>query len=106
MLVKLVNGYCIACYYEGGFIPKKIANKEGIIMSLTNFKYYTTNERNKKAVVHDDYFIIFGNSEVRIKSQERKVFSNFGLNSSYYRHNGDKVDMLLGGDTNQREIDF
>ena len=33
-----------------------------------------------------------------------KVFSNFGLNNSYYKHGGDNVSVLLGGAHNQREI--
>ena len=61
-------------------------------------------ERNKRAISYDDFFVIFGNSEIRIKSQEKKVFSNFGVSNSYYRHNGDGVNVLLGGTKSDREM--
>jgi hypothetical protein len=66
-------------------------------MSLTNQKCYNLVERNKRSIAYDDFFVIFGNSEIRIKSLEKKIFSNFGLSTSYYRHNGDGVTALLGG---------
>ena len=62
LIIKLINGYCIAGYYEGVFKPKTLANKQGLIISLTNQKVYVPNERNKKATVYDDFFVIWGNS--------------------------------------------
>jgi hypothetical protein len=41
--------------------------------------------------------MIFGNSEIRIKSQEKKVYSNFGISNSYFKSRGFKVETLLGG---------
>jgi hypothetical protein len=61
-------------------------------------------EQNKMAVSYDDYYIIFGNSEIRLKSQENKLFSNFGSNNSYYASRGFKVSVLLGGASNEREL--
>lgn len=98
--------YYIAAYSEGCLKPKTASDKDGIIMSLNNRKCYYPLEKNKKATVYDEYFVIFGNSEIRIKSQEKKVFSNFGLNSSYYKHDGDTVSVLFGGPKNQREVPF
>lgn len=51
---------------------------------------------DKKSIVYDEYYIIFGNSELRIKSQENKIFSNFGISNGFYNSNGFKVDVLLG----------
>lgn len=34
------------------------------------------------------------------------MFSNFGVSSSYYRHNGDGVNALLGGTKTEREIEL
>jgi len=73
-------------------------------MSLTNKRCYYLVERNRRSISYDDFFVIFGNSEIRIKSQEKKVFSNFGVSNSYYRHNGDGVNVLLGGTKTEREI--
>jgi hypothetical protein len=88
LVIRLVNGFCFAGYYQGAFRPGHPSDKQGLIISLTSQKYFTTTERNKKATVYDEYYIIFGNSEIRLKSQEKKVFSNFGLNNSYYKHKG------------------
>ena len=35
-LVRLVNGYIVAAYTQGKVYPKMVADKDGIIMSVTN----------------------------------------------------------------------
>ena len=47
-------------------------------------------------MVYDRYFLIYGNSEIRIKSGEKKLFSNFGINNSYFWSQGENVNMLFG----------
>jgi hypothetical protein len=37
-----------------------------------------------------------GNSEIRLKSQNKKVYSNFGVSNGYFDSKGEKVDILLG----------
>lgn len=49
-----------------------------------------------KGVTYDEYFLIFGNSELRIKSGDLQIFSNFGVNNSYFDTRGLTVDTLLG----------
>ena len=51
--------------------------------------YYV--HKNSKAITYDEYYIIFGNSEIRIKSLETKVMSNFGLRNGYYDSQGNGV---------------
>ena len=48
--------------------------------------------------------MIFGNSEVRIKTLDTKVFSNFAIVNAFYNTYGRKVEHLLGGQPNEREI--
>lgn len=36
----------------------------------------------------DDFYFIFGNSEMRIKPNEMKLFSNFGVNTSTFDNMG------------------
>ncbi len=71
-------------------------------MSLTNKKSFYVIE-NKRSISYDEYYAIFGNSEIRIKSQEETIFSNFGIANSYYNSNGFRVDILLGENT-EREV--
>lgn len=75
-----------------------------MIISLTSRRVYYPLVKNKRAVAYDDYFIIFGNSEVRLKSQDKKIFSNFGVNNGYYQNNGDKIDIIFG--TSIRELEM
>jgi hypothetical protein len=37
---------------------------------------------------------------MRLKTQEGKIFSNFGLSNNFYKHGGDGVGQLLGGGKN------
>ena len=60
---------------------------------------------NHKAIAYDDFFLIFGNSELRIKTGEKNVFSNFAISNGYYNCQGEKVATLLGAGT-EREIEF
>lgn len=41
-------------------------------------------------------YLIFGNSELRLRQGEKKLFSNFGQSSGYYSAGGDKHTVLLG----------
>ena len=49
-----------------------------------------------KANFYDDYYIIFGNSELRIQSLEDKVFCNFAIVCNFFETKGKNVDILLG----------
>ena len=83
--------------------------EEALIISLTKLKSYRLNNfannprKNKKdtkpvyGMVYDKFFLIFGNSEIRVKpgDKDRKVFSNFGVSNSYFNSEGDNVGKLL-----------
>ncbi len=56
--------------------------------------FYLT--KGKRSVSYDDYFLIYGNSEIRIRSQENKVFSNFGIANGYFDNQRKKVEDLIG----------
>ena len=47
-------------------------------------------------MIYDKFFLIYGNAEIRIKYGEKKVYSNFGINNSYFFNRGDKFDILFG----------
>ena len=94
IIIKLPTHF-IAAYTEDAFIPKTQSSKDGMLINITSKKVYYLNIANKKAITYDEFYLIFGNSEIRIKAQENKIFSNFGINSSYYNAKGDKrVDYL------------
>lgn len=107
VVLKLSSFKYIAAYAEGFFKPKTPSRGEGMLVSLSNRECYYLSEKSRKATVYDDYFLIFGNSEVRIKTQEKKLFSNFGLNSNYYKNRGHGAVELLGTENkDKREVEF
>ena len=64
-------------------------------MSLNNRRSFPVIP-GKRSVSYDTFFLIIGNSEIRLKNQEWKVFSNFGNENSFYDSYGCGVDELLG----------
>jgi len=83
--------------------------EEGLILSLTNRKYYRLNnftnypKKNKNdkrtilGMIYDDYYLIFGNAEIRVKPGESnpKVFSNFAVSQAFFNNEGDNVNILF-----------
>ena len=65
-----------------------------MILSLWKKKAYEL--RDKRAITYDDYYLIFGNSEIRLRSLEFKLFSNFGISNIFYDSRGDKDHENLG----------
>ena len=47
-------------------------------------------------MIYDDFYCIFGNAELRIKSWENHIFSNFGIMGAYFNNKGKKVNDFLG----------
>ncbi len=91
IIIKLLNGFMLAAWTEGSFTPKMSSKKDGLIFSLTNRKVFDLMVPNTRAISYDDFYLIFGNSEVRIKHQDNKVFSNFAVGNAYYNNHGCKV---------------
>ena len=90
--------------------------EESLIISLTNHKAFPLNtlqtnpnrDKVKKdtkpnnGMVYDKFFLIFGNSELRLRHAENKVYSNFGVANGYFLSKGDNVNTLLTeGKTNE-----
>lgn len=96
LVVKINSGQYVAAYSEGALIPKKNSSKDGLIISLTNQKYFTLCVPNSRATVYDDFYLIFGCAEIRIRLNELKIFSNFGMINVAYNTRGETVNTLLG----------
>lgn len=51
----------------------------------------------KKSITYDpNGFIIFGNSDLRLKTHENSIFSNFGVATGFYDAKGKNASDLLG----------
>ena len=94
-MAKLSNGLTI-----GGFSSYALAKLDkikaeqqgygkGILLSLTHEKVCNMKKpAGYRVLTYDDYFFIFGNSEIRIKNQEKKCFSNYGISTSAFDATG------------------
>lgn len=52
-----------------------------------------------KGMTYDQFYIIYGNAEIRIKTGQKTIFSNFAVNNGYYDAKGHKInDFLNDGD--------
>lgn len=111
-VVKLSNGNFIATFYSGVYSRGEPLISPSLIMSLSSNESYelynaTTNSavRTFRGMTYDDFFLIFGNAEMRIRANEKTVFSNFGIGNSFFNNRGAKVNQILGAGEN-REVEF
>ena len=84
----------------------------GVLLNTSNKEFFEyVAKENSKAFTYDPRYIIFGNSELKIKTNDKKkiVFSNFGITNSFYETKSKKVVDFLGnileGET-ERETEF
>ena len=75
---------------------KNVKGEDSLIFSVTEEEIFNLNSTFKQAIVYDDYFLIFGNSELRIKTGDAKCFSNIGISTGYFDTKGRSVNTLLG----------
>lgn len=66
LIIKTIYGKLIAGYSAEAFDPNGIKRGFGLIISLWARKTFEV--KDKRAIVYDDYYLIFGNSELRLKS--------------------------------------
>jgi hypothetical protein len=104
LLAKTRQGWHFACYFQGTLNAKMGVDSSGLIVSLTNRRCYRCRE-GQRAVNYDKLYLIFGNSEVRVKADECRVLSNFGVNNGVYKAEGDRVGDLLG-EGGSREVEL
>ena len=72
------------------------------------FKLHEKNPNEKKVMkgmVYDDYYVNFGNSELRLKTGKREVFSNLGIQNGYFNARGHSVDVLISSGQ-KRDTEF
>ena len=95
VIIKTSSGYLLGCYSNSPISPKTTAQSKGCLISISNRKLFPCG-KGKKSVAYDDYYIIFGKAEIRMKFLQKKVFSNFGIGCCSYEYKDHKVDILLG----------
>ena len=67
LVIKTLYGKVIAGYSEQCFNSNGTKKGNAYLMALWNKKIYHI-LKDKKGITYDDYFLIFGNSEIRIRA--------------------------------------
>lgn len=83
-------------------VPKNMSDGLGLIVSLTNRRCFELFP-GKKAVKYDNQYLIFGNSEIRVGANEKKIFSNFGVGNAHFDSRKEGVNIILG-EGQRREV--
>lgn len=98
MLVKTENNWCLGAYSQAAFKPNSITNQTGLLISFHNHLIFSN---TKKAIIYDENEIIFGNYDLKIKSGDSKISSNFASLGSFYDNQGYGVHAMLGQGKNR-----
>ena len=102
LVVRTEKGFVFASYSEAAVGPGRVADRGGVLLSLSNRLVFPL-WAGKRSVTFDSFFLIFGNSEVRLKHGEWKVFCNFGIANGFFNAQGATVNELLG-EGKEREV--
>jgi hypothetical protein len=65
-------------------------------------EYYERQQRS--TISYDDYYIIFGNSEICIKVNDMHVLSNFAIQARHFNSKNRDVNFFLGDTKREAEM--
>jgi hypothetical protein len=107
LVISLENGNKVGAWTKGYFAPGQ-KNVDAILFNLSTKESYELKIPDTKATTYDNYFLIFGNTEIRIKNQQYGFFSNFGISGSCFNTQGKKEDFCgnVSGDDAGDDIEF
>ncbi len=95
----MTNGQIISGYSEPPFKPQtNVDYKPGMMFGFNNRKVFTvkkqpTTKHNKtcpKPITYDEYYIIWGDQDIRIKLGCKELFSNYSAMNCSYEDSGNK----------------
>ena len=74
-VIRAVNGTYLAAYYSGVYKEKTIMNEPSLLISLKDKEVFKLNAPKEKFIprgmINDQFYIIFGNSEIRLRISDR-----------------------------------
>lgn len=83
MVIHVNDGPFIAGYSSKAFNVGASIIEGGLLISLTNRKSYKCLQ-GKRAIIYDEFNLIFGNDQIRILTNDILLHSNFGINNMFY----------------------
>ena len=102
-IFKTIYGKIGAAYSEHCFDPSGTKKGNALLLSLWNKKVFNI-LKHAKGVTYDEYHMIFGNSELKIKSLETKLFCNLGSEYGYFMSRGAKVQDFTGEKSSEVDL--
>ena len=99
VIVRLKNEKIVAAYSKEALVKGVENNGDGFLAELSGKKSFYLKKNNAKAKISswNEYFLIFGNAELRIKSGESQVYSNLGSTFKYFNTEKAKDPEVLFG---------
>ena len=80
--------------------------KKSFLFNLNEPRFYSLNEQEKsRPFMYDNFFLVVGNSEIRVEHNKRLLYSNFGARMSFFETGGDKIEDFLGQKKNEIEFE-
>ena len=93
-LGKLKNGQVVAGFSISPFVSGCVGT-DALIMGVSKKLVFYPKKNVPRTIAYDDFFIIFGNSDLRFKSNNLGVFSNLGVNNGYFDAKGNNASALF-----------
>lgn len=91
---KLTNGHVVAGFSVSPFNPK-CSGSDAIIIGVSKKQVFFLKTNQKRSIAYDEFFIIYGNGELRFKSNNLAIFSNIGINNGYFDSRGLNASALF-----------
>ena len=97
------NGQIIAGYSEPAFKPKtNVDFRTGFMFAFKNRKIFTVkkepttkfNKTQPKPITYDEYFLMWGNSDIRIKSGTNELYSGYATANCCYEERGNENSVV------------
>ena len=86
-LGRLENGRVVACFSVTPFVPTCVGT-DAIIMGVSKKLVFYPKINTRRSICYDDYYVIYGNGELRFRSNSLGIFSNLGVNNGYFDAKG------------------
>jgi hypothetical protein len=95
VVIKISDGPLIAGFSSKAFNTGASITEGGLLISLTKKKSYKSLQ-GKRAIIYDEFNLVFGNDQIRILTNDTLLYSNFGINNGFYENKGDSLKDFIG----------
>ena len=119
LVAKMDNGQIIAAYTQPPFQKQlNVDYKPGLMFGVKNQRVFTLkmhptnkfNKTNPRPITYDEYYIIWGNSDIRIKFGTTELYSGYGTSNCSFEERGNPnqgvADFFMQNDRDAKLITY